>query len=223
MTDVRTIETRTHGRYLVRTPTVPGPWPVLVGFHGYRETADIHLDALARIPGSERWLLCAVEALHLFYTREQDIVASWMTRQNRDEAIADNIAYVGIVLDALDAEYDTSDVRVFVGFSQGGAMAYRAAAHYAGDALIVLAADVPPELGTRNQEPGTTVPLPPVLIGRGTRDTWYTEVKHAADLEMLRRLDVSVDTCVFDGGHEWSTAFYAEAARVLRQHERITT
>ena len=219
MTDVKTIETRTHGRYLVRTPAVPGPWPVLVGFHGYRETADIHLDALARIPGSERWLLVAVQGLHLFYTREQDIVASWMTRQNRDEAIGDNIAYVGVVLDAVDAEYDTGDVRVFAGFSQGGAMAYRAAARYAADALIVLAADVPPELGTRNLD----VPLPPVLIGRGTRDTWYTDVKHAADLEVLRRLEVTVDTCVFDGGHEWSAAFYADAARVLRQHERITT
>src|SRR5262245_25946469 len=92
---VQTIETRTHGRFLVRVPAMPGPWPLIVGFHGYAESADDHLEALQAIPGTDSWLLVAVQALHRFYARrEQRVVASWMTRQDRELAIADNVDYV---------------------------------------------------------------------------------------------------------------------------------
>jgi hypothetical protein len=46
-----------------------------------------------------------------------------------------------------------------------------------------------------------------VLIGRGTRDDWYTEAKEAEDRAKLAKIDARVDVCVFDGGHEWTDAF----------------
>ena len=90
-------------------------------------------------------------------------------------------------------------------------MAYRAAARYPSDALIVLASDVPPDVLA-----ATRVSLPPVLVGRGVRDKWYTAARHAADLEALRVANVVVESCVFDGGHEWGEPFYAAAARHLQ-------
>lgn len=144
--ETRTIEARTHGRYLVRTPRVNGPWPMLVGFHGYRENAAIHMAALESIRGTEGWLIVAVQGLHRFYTKGGDVVASWMTNEDRELAIADNIAYVRQVIDAVRAEFPTGDPLVFAGFSQGTAMAFRAAAHVRGDALIVVGADVPPDV-----------------------------------------------------------------------------
>lgn len=213
MTDaeaVHTIEARVHGRYVVRAPNVAPPWPVLVGFHGYAEDAATHLEALRRIPAASEWLLVSVQALHPFYTRQERIVASWMTSQDRELAILDNIHYVGRVLDDLRREYNVRRPLVFAGFSQGGAMAYRAAAHYTADAIIVLAADVPPDVAGR-----TPVPLPRTLIGRGVKDDWYTEAKQAADVAALRALGVTVDVCEFDGGHEWTDVFYDAAGRVL--------
>ena len=204
------VEARIHGRVLVRSPRVARPWPLLIGFHGYAETAEIHLAALERIAGVDEWFVAAVEALHPFYTKQQTVVASWMTRQDRDLAIADNIDYVGRVLAQLRAEHDIGAPPVFVGFSQGGAMAYRAAARYACSGLVVLAADIPPDVA---QQP--SVRLPPTLIGRGTGDQWYTADKHAADLATLAQLDVSVESCVFDGGHEWGDEFLNAAARFL--------
>jgi predicted esterase len=206
-----TIEARVHGRYLVRVPRVGGPWPLVVGFHGYAETARDHMDALRTIPGTEEWLLVSVQALHPFYTRKDRVVAGWMTRDDRDLAIGDNVDYVGRVVSRVRADYTVGQTLVFSGFSQGGAMAYRAAASYPADGVIVLAADVPPEILTQ-----PAVPLPPVLLGRGTKDEWYTAAKEAADRAALAHINAQVETCVFDGGHEWTDTFREAAAAFLR-------
>ena len=106
---------------------------LLFSFHGYGEDAATNLAALQRIPNIDGWLLVAVQALHPFYTKNDRIVASWMTRQDRELAIADNIRYVGTVVEAMRSEFTTAAAStVFAGFSQGVAMAYRAAAHGAG-------------------------------------------------------------------------------------------
>ena len=207
---VHTIEARTHGRYLVRVPDAPAPWPTIVGFHGYGQNAEQHMWSLQQIPGHERWLLVAVQALHPFYHRQDSVVANWMTRQDRELAIAENVQYVGSVIDAVRREYPTRAPLVFTGFSQGVAMAYRAAANYKADAVIALAGDVPPDVAT-----ATPMALPSVLIGRGTRDDWYTQPKHDSDVATLRGLSVAVESCVFDGAHEWTPDFYTAAGRVL--------
>jgi predicted esterase len=208
---LHTIEARTHGRYLVRVPAMPPPWPLLVGFHGYAETAGDHLDALVTIPGAEEWLLVSVQALHPFYTRKERVVANWMTRDDRELAIGDNIDYIGRVLAHVRADHPTRRTLVFSGFSQGGAMAYRAAANYRADGLIVLAADVPPDIVERR-----AVPLPPVLLGRGTKDEWYSQTKEAADRAALTGIGACVESCVFDGGHEWTETFRAAVSTFLR-------
>ena len=123
----RRVKTTTHGRYLVR-PADLQPAPVLVGFHGYAERAEVQLDRLRAIPGAERWCLVSIQGLHRFYQpRTNDVVASWMTRQDRELAIADNVAYVTAVLETVAAEYRTRRPLVLAGFSQGVAMSFRAA------------------------------------------------------------------------------------------------
>jgi predicted esterase len=208
--ETRTIEARTHGRYLVRMPHTGGRWPLLVGFHGYRESAATHMALLDQSPGAERWLLVAIQGLHRFYTKGGDVVAGWMTKEDRELAIVDNIAYVGGVLDAVRAEFSPANVLVFAGFSQGSAMAFRAAAHFRADGLIVVGADVPPDVAT-----GTPLPLPPVLYGFGRHDPLYTEELHAKDLARLQRLGVTVESVIFDGGHEITPEFLAVAGRTL--------
>ncbi|HSY48376.1 MAG TPA: phospholipase [Thermoanaerobaculia bacterium] len=204
MTDfeTRTIPTTTHGSYLVRQGP---PERLLVGFHGYGETAEIHMGELGKIPGIERWTAVAVQALHPFYlNRTGAIVASWMTSLDRELAIEDNRAYVRSVV----ARFPPPRHLVFIGFSQGVAMAYRAAAGSAASGLIALGGDAPPELLESQQR------LPPVLIGRGTREEWYTEEKLQKDLKFLSEV-TTVSTCVYDGGHEWTDEFRVAAGEFL--------
>ena len=165
---------------------------------------------LESIPGAEGWLLVAVQGLHRFYTKGGDVVASWMTKEDRELAIADNIAYVSHVVDAVRAEFPTSQTLVFVGFSQGVAMAFRAAAHVRSTALIVAGADVPPDVAA-----GTTVALPPVLYGRGGRDEVYSAEFHARGVAALARIGATVESVTVEGGHEMTPEFLAIAGKTL--------
>src|SRR4051794_4647350 len=109
-----TIPARTLGGYLV-APASP-PAPLLVGFHGYGESASTILGHLQRIPGADAFTLASVEPLHRFYnTKTGDVVGSWMTKLDREQAIADNVAYVASVLDALVGAHQPSRV-VLAGF-----------------------------------------------------------------------------------------------------------
>jgi predicted esterase len=210
----RTIETGVHGRYLVRVPRTAGPWPALYSFHGYGEDAAASLSAIERIPGVHDWLVVAVQALHPFYAKNERVVASWMTRLDRELAIADNVRYVRAVVDVVAREYQVRSATVFAGFSQGVAMAYRAAAHIDAAAVIALAGDVPPDVTGAADRQDVTV-LPQVLIGRGLGDGWYTEAQMAADVARLEELASHVETCVFNGGHEWTDVFATAAGAFL--------
>jgi len=208
---IHTVPTGTHGRYLVDAPEGAGPWPVLMGFHGYAEAAADHLDALARLDPAHAWLRVSVQGLHRFYTRAQDVVASWMTREDRELAMADNIAYAAAVRAAVARDYATVAPLVVVGFSQGAAQAYRAGRAAAGacGGIIVLGGDLPPDVATAADG------LPPVLIGRGRDDAWYTPARLTADCQRLSAADVSYSVCEFDGGHEWTDLFVQVAAAWL--------
>jgi predicted esterase len=211
---IHTIESRTHGRFLVEHPAEARELPLLVGFHGYAETAEAMMQNLKAIAGpleEDAWCVVSVQALHRFYTRTQEVVANWMTRQDRELEIADNTAFVWSVVHDVQRSYRTRRPIVFAGFSQGVAMAYRAAAAAPCDGLIVLAGDVPPDVAPRAGD------LPPVLLGRGVSDEWYTAEKAAADLRVLQSAGVAVEESVFDGGHVWDERFSQAARGFLQQ------
>jgi predicted esterase len=214
---VHHLTTHVHGRYLVDRPDGDGPFPLLVGFHGYAERAEHMLAVLRRIRGERAWLLVSVQALNRFYSRSQDVVANWMTREDRELAIADNVAYVAAVVGTVVREYPTTGMVVYAGFSQGVAMAYRALAFAAEQdrdvpapsSGILLAGDVPPDVAPRLGS------LPALLIGRGARDDWYTAAKAAADGELFAAAGVSPEIHVFDGGHVWDESFIAASGQLL--------
>ncbi len=214
MSEVRHIPALIHGRYVLETPAQAAEATLLVGFHGYGESAERHLEELKRIPGASRCVLCAVQALHPFYNRTGDVIASWMTRLDREQAILDNVRYVASVVDRIKLDLPVSERLVYLGFSQGAAMAYRAAAGsgHACQGLIVLGGDVPPELERRDLSG-----FPPVLLGRGSSEEWYDAAKMEHDVELLRTRKVDVRPCVFQGGHEWTDEFRAAAGEFLRE------
>jgi hypothetical protein len=243
------VPTPIHGRVLIRDAAVD-PFGLIVGFHGYGQRAEDMLEDLERVPGIDRWRIASVQALHRFYSRDQQkVIGSWMTGEDRELAIADNVEYVNRVIDQVQQDqaqgpgpkaqvnrqsaagtasasvYDP-DAReagshlglgpwplglIFVGFSQGASMAYRAAllgAHRA-SGLIALGGDIPPEV--------RAVPAlswPRVLIGAGVRDEWFGK-KVGDDVEFLLARGVAHEVVHFDGGHEWTDEFRRAVAAFL--------
>jgi predicted esterase len=214
---VRTIsvETLTHGRALIKdaSSSFSSPGGLLVGFHGYAQSAQDMLTELELIPGSERWTLVSVQGLHRFYSRGQEkVVASWMTREDREQAIADNLGYVNrVVSGALEAVGDDATV-VFLGFSQGVAMAYRAAVM--GDrragGLIAIGGDVPPDVKAASADR-----FPPILIAAGQSDEWYTAAKVEADEVFLRAHGLRHEVFRYRGGHVWTAELRDRLRQVL--------
>jgi predicted esterase len=217
---LHTIATTTHGRYLVGEPAAAPMTGMIVGFHGYAQNAETMAADLESIPGASTWLRIAVQGLHRFYTKSGQVVANWMTTEDRDLAIADNIAYVKRVVEQVRATQAVGlgggVPLVLLGFSQGTAMAFRAAVAMGSECsgIVALGGDVPPDVRARPD------PLPPVLLGRGSQDEWYTHAKLAIDVARLRETATPLTLCEYEGGHAWTDAFRAEAGRFLRQLAR---
>ena len=217
------IETSTHGRVLVEDPADAFSGCILIGCHGYGQNAEAMLEEMRRIPGAGSWRLVSVQGLHRFYTRnDQAVVASWMTREDRDDAIADNIQYLDrVVATALELRNPAaSELRhpgtpepalVYLGFSQGASMVARAAARGKVPAagLILLGGDIPPDI-----KDDASVTLPPTLLGCGSSDTWYG-ARVEADLAFLKSRSVPHEICRFEGGHAFTDEFRRAAGTWL--------
>ena len=211
----RSIATGTHGRYLVVPPAAAGPAPIVMGFHGYAEGAEAQLGRLRTIPGAEGWLLVSVQGLNRFYQRRtNEVVAGWMTRQDRELAIADNLAYVAGVMDAVGREWPGAPRIVLAGFSQGVAMMFRAAAAAAKpvDGVVAVGGDVPPEL-----ERAALARVRAALVCRGMRDEWYTSATFDNDVRRLRDAGTDVRPLLFEAGHEWSDDVVRAMSLFLRE------
>ena len=203
------VATGTHGRVLLRES--PGAPLAVLGFHGYTENAEIQMERLAGIPGADQWLLVSVQGLHRFYRgRSEVVVASWMTRQDREFMIADNVAYIDRVV---ELTVPAGLPIVTIGFSQGVAMAFRAAVRGARPAagVIGVGGDVPPELLADPE-----ARFPAALLTRGARDDWYTTTKLESDAAALRNRGILVETLAYDGGHEWTPEVASEASVFIR-------
>ena len=198
--EFHSVPATTHGRVLVRRAHVEPARGVLAGYHGYMENAAVQLARMDEMRGAGSWTLVSVQGLHRFYRgRSQEVVSSWMTRQDRELMIQDNIEFTSRVVE----RFVPAAVPFFtIGFSQGVATAFRGGVRgrRRGAGIIGVGGDVPPELLI---DPGSV--FPPVLLTRGATDDWYTTAKLDADLAALRSSGVPVESLVYAGGHEWTT------------------
>lgn len=209
---VHVVPTLTHGRVLVREARAVAQKGLLVGFHGYKENALAQMERLEAVPGSSAWTLVSIQGLHRFYRgRTEEVVASWMTREDREEAIADNLAYVSSALEQVP--HDESTRVVYIGFSQGVAMAFRAGVlgpvRTAG--IAAVGGDVPPELFENADRQ-----FPAVLFLRGARDEWLTQSRFDRDVAALTARGVQLATKVYDGAHEWNADVSTGIGEFLR-------
>jgi predicted esterase len=175
-------------------------WIVL---HGLGQRASVFISYFQSIASPGR-LVVAPEALNRHYvtpggsgrTADAKVGATWMTRMDRENEIADYVDF----LDAVWRETATGAVRVTVlGFSQGVATACRwiAMGKSRIDRLIAWAGQLPPDV-----DPSVFAKLPGgVTLVAGTTDEylpWIAEGNHDARLVAA---GITPQVVTFEGGH----------------------
>jgi predicted esterase len=181
-------------------------WYVL---HGYAMRAVPFLEGFRAIADGTR-LLVAPEALSRFYDgtlsprahENAPVVASWMTRDERDSEIADYLAYLDTVHATITSRLGGARLTVTVfGFSQGGATAARwvASGHCPAARLVLWGSAMAPELDIAT--PGSPLRRPETVFVVGSSDGYITPKIVAGEAERLRAAQFPFRQLSFDGGH----------------------
>ena len=204
MSEARTITVPRTARYAISGDLSSETRDVWFVFHGYGQLAEDFVREFDHVARPDR-VFIALEGLSRFYVNEGSgtVGASWMTKVAREDEITDYVNY----LDAVHGEVmqrvaGDGAVRVCaLGFSQGSATAYRWSVRGAAcvDHLIAWAGDVPPDLDLARMRDGDSPRRLTLVVG--SRDSFLSERRLAADIERLSDSGVPHELIRFEGGH----------------------
>ncbi len=178
-------------------------WIVL---HGYGQLAEFFIRKFQPFDSPDL-LFIAPEGTNYSYLNgfEGRVGANWMTKNERETAIANNHQYLDSLMGSLLSGYSTDPKITVLGFSQGAATATRWASRWPGkvDRLILwsggFALDLVIEDG-REKFSDTEI-----LIAIGSQDRLITPESIEKQSELIEKLGQRVKKIHFEGGHELNT------------------
>jgi predicted esterase len=201
--------TRT-ARYYTLGPTHGFPREIWFVCHGYGQLAGRFIEQFAPIDDGNR-LIVAPEGLSRFYLdsiperrnqRAPRVGATWMTREAREDEIADYVAY----LDRLGHETKhhlagASPRIVVLGFSQGTATVCRwlSTSDLRADHLVLWGGSIPPELDLAAW--ADRLQGAHITLVAGESDEYATPKVVAGEAERLSEAGVEFTLQRFAGGH----------------------
>lgn len=191
--------------------------------HGHGQLASRFLSRFTPLERADR-LFVAPEALSRFYLGAPNAVhrpdspvgATWMTREDREAEIEDQIRYLDILYSKIFEQVERNRVRLWVlGFSQGVATVTRwlarpRAGGVEADRVVLWAGMIPPELDAAAARALTV--RAPVTMVVGSADEFATPKVVAAQEARLRELGVAYAKIGFEGGHDISHSALLELA-----------
>lgn len=192
-------------------------WFVL---HGYGQLAASFVDVFSALNDGSR-LIVAPEALNRFYLADVDsapaaeraVGATWMTREDRENEIADYVAYLDAIATAVLGRLSTRRPRiVVVGFSQGAATAARwiTQGSVRPTEVVLWGSFLPPEIDS----PERAQPLrdASLRIVVGSRDRYVSAERVAEEERRLGAMGVAYQLIRYAGGHGVSRAALRDLA-----------
>ncbi len=173
------------------------PNKILYVLHGYGQLSKFFIRKFNGL--GPDWLVVAPEGMHRFYldSSHDRVGASWMTREDRETDIRDNLSYLNAVNEEIEKTYRI-DTRVLLGFSQGGATAARwnvfSDVHF--DTMILWACVYPPDLLPE------TAPSPSGrnIFVLGSNDRYFSRTKSEETIQFYRAMNFEIER--FEGDHD---------------------
>lgn len=191
--------------------------------HGYGQLASRFIRRFGVLDNGRR-LIVAPEALSRFYlsggtgphSEEDRVGASWMTREERDAEIADQVTFLDRVRERVLGRSERAGVRVVaLGFSQGAATVCRWAARTATppDDVVLWGSGVPSDLFAGEGRAGLARASLTLVVGDS--DPIANSDRVGIHREQLDAAGLSYRFVGFDGGHEIDVATLAALAGSL--------
>jgi predicted esterase len=169
---------------------------LLIVLHGYGQLAEFFIRKFNDVP--ENYLVIAPEGMHRFYLNGTSgrVGASWMTKEDRESDIRDNLIWLNQLLNELKAKKKFEKI-ILLGFSQGGATAARW--YYSKkvpfNQLILWASVFPPDL----ERPQINSNSNNYFV-IGADDEFYNAEAQTNEIEFYEK--IGFHTLQFDGKHD---------------------
>ncbi len=203
------IEVRRSARYYTLGEPSAETRDVWFVCHGYGQLAADFIKEFEIIAHPTR-VIVAPEALSRYYaanepgfhSSESKVLASWMTREDRDVEIDDYVAYLDAVYDEIISQVDRKNVSVTVlGFSQGGATANRwvTRGRSRADRLIMWGALIASDADLN--QAATFFRNVKLTIVYGKRDQFANERMIEDYQNVLSEKGIPFELITFNGGH----------------------
>ncbi|MCH2176627.1 MAG: hypothetical protein MK193_12960 [Lentisphaeria bacterium] len=210
------IPVQTHGRVAIDHMNIESGDIdyLIVAFHGYTGNATHALEIAKQIQLPGKVVSLGIQGLHRFY-KNGEIAASYMTREDRESAIHDNIEYFNQVMNRATTTWNWKKL-VICGFSQGAAMAMRAAANLNCNEVpikvITVGGDIPKDIYEKLNES-----YPPQLLVRGEQDKLYTEEIFEQDRKLISKHNAPIKAITLPGKHRWDNEVSKAAKKFIIQ------
>jgi predicted esterase len=172
--------------------------------HGYGQLANFFIKNF-EVLNNEKNLVIAPEGLHRFYWQgfSGKVVASWMTKEDRDDDIKDYINYLDAVYSEVLSQFKNKKVKINVlGFSQGAATVCRWIENKkcAIDKLILWAGAFPTDMHFEmNKDLFNAIKIYIII---GDNDEFINEQQVQEHENLLKTNAVNFQLIRFKGKHE---------------------
>ncbi len=172
--------------------------------HGYAQLANYFINNFDELDKNKN-LIVAPEGLHRFYWKgfSERVVASWMTKEDRESDILDYVNYLNVVYQEVIASLKNKNVKINVlGFSQGTATVCRwlASSKVKADNLILWAGAFPNDMNWKQNK--TVFDKMKTFIVVGDTDEFINEEEVLKHVDLLKKNEIAFEFIRFKGKHE---------------------
>lgn len=214
------IEITKTGRYFVSTEPSKKIKQLWIVCHGYGQLANYFLKWFEPI-FNEETLVVAPEGLHRFYWNgfSGNVVASWMTKEERKTDINDYVRFLNQVADEILNQLPKNVQINILGFSQGTATVCRWIndGKIKPDNLIIWAGAFPDDIDYfENKELFNSINI---KFAVGDKDEFYTEEVIEKEFNRLNNKELNFEIIRYQGGHKILPNPLEKIAQSLKANE----
>ncbi|WP_200975758.1 alpha/beta hydrolase [Echinicola sp. 20G] len=197
------VKYQTTGSYVTSQPITGLEKELWIVLHGYGQLANFFLNKFSSHFNSDR-LFIAPEATNYSYLKKFSgrVGANWMTKHQRELAIANNHHFLNAILNQSLSYFSTLPSINILGFSQGSATATRWAAQLEVqvNTLVLWGGGFAHDIDLNHLD--QSLKNTRTFMVLGDQDPFLTEEKMKEQEEILQKIPIQKEKISYQGGHD---------------------